>query len=106
MNKEISVQEAAILKDNSTNVLFLDVREDSELEICRIDGAAHIPMGMVPNNLERLPRDKELIVFCHHGMRSAQVVEYLQANGYELATNLAGGIHAWAMEIDESLAKY
>ena len=69
MNKEISAKEAAILRENSNEAIFLDVREDSELAICKIEGALHIPMGEVPKRHEALPKEPPLVVFCHHGMR-------------------------------------
>lgn len=106
MNKEISALEAAILRDNNKDAVFLDVREDSELAICRIDGALHIPMGEIPERYKALPKEGPLLVFCHHGMRSLSVVQYLEAKGFENALNLAGGIHAWAVEVDPEMRRY
>ena len=106
MNKEISAHEAVILRNNNKDAVFLDVREYSELAICRIEGALHIPMGEVPERHEALPRDSPLIVFCHHGMRSLNVVEYLETKGFENAINLAGGIHAWAVDVNPKITKY
>lgn len=105
MNKEINASDAANLL-NDTNTAFLDVREDEELAICKIDGALHIPMGEIPNRIEALPRDKQLIVFCHHGMRSLNVCQFLEARGFENTINLAGGIHAWSMEVDPNMQRY
>ena len=106
MNKEISAAEAAKLREKDANVLFLDVREHSELEICRIDGAVHIPMGEIPERTDSLPKERPIIVLCHHGMRSAQVQRYLLARGFEEAINLVGGIHAWAIDVDPDMARY
>ena len=106
MNKEISAPEAVILRDNNREAVLLDVREHSELTICRIEGALHIPMGEVPERHEALPRDAPLIVFCHHGMRSLHVVQYLEAMGFENALNLTGGIHAWAVDVDTEMKQY
>ena len=106
MNKEISASEADILRNNNKDAVFLDVREHSELAICRIEGALHIPMGEVPERHEALPQDAPLIVFCHHGMRSLNVVQYLETKGFENAINLAGGIHAWAVEVDPEMKQY
>jgi rhodanese-related sulfurtransferase len=105
MDKEISVNEAAKLRASS-EAIFLDVREPNELSICSIENSLHIPMGEIPNRVEHLPKDKDLIVFCHHGMRSMQVVNFLQARGFENAINLGGGIHAWAIEQDPKMDKY
>ena len=106
MNKEISAPEAVILRDNNKEVVLLDVREHSELTICRIEGALHNPMDEVQERHETLPRDAPLIVFCHHGMRSLNVVEYLETKGFENAINLAGGIHAWAVDVNPKITKY
>ena len=106
MNKEISAPEAVILRDNNIETVMLDVREHSELAICRIEGALHIPMGEVPERYETLPRAAPLIVFCHHGMRSLNVVQYLEAKGFENALNLTGGIHAWAAKVDTEIKQY
>lgn len=106
MNKEISTKKASILRENNAEVVFLDVREDSELAICRIDGALHIPMGQIPERYEALPKQAPLVVFCHHGMRSMQVLQYLEARGFENVVNLEGGIHAWANDIDPNVTKY
>ena len=106
MNKEINAPEAVILRDNNKEAVLLDVREHSELTICRIEGALHIPMDEVPERHEALPRDTPLIVFCHHGMRSLNVVQYLEAIGFKNVLNLAGGIHAWAAEVDPGMKQY
>ncbi len=105
MNKEISAGEAAKLMDQGDAVL-LDVREDEELAICKIEGALHIPMSQIPERADALPQDKPLIIFCHHGMRSLNVVQYLEARGLDNAINMAGGIHAWSFEIDLEMPRY
>ena len=105
MDKEISAVDTAFLL-KSTNAAILDVREENELSICRIEGALHIPMAEVPDRYAELPKDAPLIVFCHHGMRSLKVVEYLKARGLENAINLTGGIHAWANEVDAEMTRY
>lgn len=105
MDKEISVNEAAKLRASS-EAIFLDVREANELSICAIENSLHIPMGEIPERTGHLPKDKSLIVLCHHGMRSMQVVNFLQARGFENAINMGGGIHAWAIEQDSEMATY
>ena len=106
MNKEINASEAVILRNKNKDAVFLDVREHSELAICRIDGALHIPMGDVPERHEALPRDAPLVVLCHHGMRSLNIVQYLETKGFQNAINLAGGIHAWAVHVDHKMKQY
>jgi adenylyltransferase/sulfurtransferase len=104
---EISVTEAnALAQAQPQQVLIVDVREPDELAICQIAGAQAIPMRQVPARLAELPRDRHLLVLCHHGSRSRAVTQFLRAQGYAKVTNIAGGIDAWAEEVDPTLAQY
>lgn len=104
---EISVHEARQLAVASAETVeIIDVREPHEIEICRVETARHIPMRQIPEHTAALPRDKHLLIMCHHGGRSRRVTEYLRAQGFTAVTNIAGGIDAWAVEIDPSLARY
>lgn len=104
---EISVQTARdLLARDADRTLLLDVREPFELEICRIDRASHVPMRRIPEALAELPRDRHLLVLCHHGGRSRRVTEYLRAQGFTAVSNVSGGIDAWAGEIDPGMARY
>ena len=105
MGKEISVVDAAKSIQHE-KVVLLDVREHSELAICKINQAIHIPLGEIPERIELLPRDVPLIIFCHHGTRSLRVVDYLINLGFDNARNMTGGIHSWAKEIDPEMRKY
>ena len=71
-----------------------------------IAGAAFVPMREVPGRLGELDPGKEIVVFCHHGIRSAMVVEYLRGQGFAKAVNLAGGIDAWSREVDPGVPRY
>lgn len=105
--EEISVEELKKLLDHKTpDLLLLDVREVHEYEICRIEGALLIPMNTIPQHLNDLPKNKRIIVYCHHGMRSLSVVKYLKSNGFNNTGNLAGGIHEWSKKIDVTIATY
>ncbi|MGB0408372.1 MAG: rhodanese-like domain-containing protein [Opitutales bacterium] len=106
MNKEISAAEAAKLRQAQPEAVFLDVREEEELAICKIEGALHIPMGEVSARADALPMEQPLVVFCHHGMRSMNVLQYLEARGFENVMNMSGGIHAWSREVDPDLPRY
>lgn len=88
------------------DVTLLDVREGWEVELCAIDGSLHIPLGQLPAAVSLLPRDRELAVLCHHGMRSAHATAWLRAQGFDRAVNIAGGIDAWARRIDPSMKVY
>ncbi|WP_374305223.1 rhodanese-like domain-containing protein [Ferrovibrio sp.] len=103
---EIDVAELSAWHRAGRDVVVLDVREDWELATVALDGARHIPMRQVPERIGELPVDKPLVVMCHHGGRSRQVTAWLRQNGFSQAINLAGGIHAWAEQIDPSLATY
>jgi molybdopterin/thiamine biosynthesis adenylyltransferase/rhodanese-related sulfurtransferase len=104
---EISVTDALQLLDQSpSGALLVDVREPYEVEIAGISGAELIPMGQIPAHAESLPRDKHLLIMCHHGARSMRVTQYLRAQGFTAVTNIAGGIDAWAQEINPALRRY
>lgn len=84
---------------------ILDVREPWEIATASIAGTLNIPMGDIPSRLAELDPDRETIVMCHHGVRSAQVAMYLARSGFEHVLNLAGGIDAWS-EIEPSVPRY
>lgn len=86
--------------------LLLDVREPWELELCRIEGAQPMPMGAVPARVAELDPAREVVVICHHGGRSMQVAMFLERQGFEQVINLAGGVDAWALQVDPSMARY
>ena len=96
---------AAWLKETAPPLL-LDVREDWEYAIAHLPGSLLIPMGQIPGRYESLPRDRPVVVYCHHGMRSAQIVTFLSSRGFTQVHNLTGGIDAWATEVDPALPRY
>jgi rhodanese-related sulfurtransferase len=104
--KHIEVEELQKMLQNSNPPVLLDVREDKELAICKIPGAMHLPLGQLPQRFSELPRDIPIVINCHHGGRSARACAWLIENGYSNVTNLAGGIHAWAERIDQSMEQY
>lgn len=95
-----------LLATQAGRVVLLDVREPYEVQICRIEGSEHIPMRAVPGRLDALPRDRHILVLCHHGERSRHITEYLRARGFPAVSNVQGGIAAWAERIDPSLRRY
>lgn len=90
--------------------LLLDVRETWEFAVAaiRIDGwqTLHLPMGTLPERLAELDPTQPVVCICHHGMRSAQVVAFLERQGFDAAYNLAGGIDAWSVQVDPSVPRY
>lgn len=100
----VDVSEAA-RRVRAGEAILLDVREPFELQRASVPGALHIPMRHVPGRLAELPKDKPILVMCHHGSRSQAVADWLEPQGYDVA-NVAGGIDAWADEVDASVPKY
>lgn len=88
------------------DVLLIDVREDWEVATASIPGARHIPMSLIPAQQALLPRDREIAVLCHHGMRSAMVADYLRAAGHPRVLNVTGGIDRWSVEVDPQVRRY
>jgi adenylyltransferase/sulfurtransferase len=84
---------------------ILDVREPYEYRIAQIGGKL-IPQNEVPQRLSEIDREREVIVQCHSGIRSQRIAEFLKQQGYPKVVNLAGGITAWANEIDPKMQKY
>lgn len=89
-----------------TGPLLLDVREPWEFRICHIAGSQLIPMGRIPASLKALDPARETVVVCHHGIRSRQVAMYLAHQGFDSVINLAGGVDAWARDVDRQMATY
>jgi rhodanese-related sulfurtransferase len=88
--------------------LLLDVREPWEFDICHLEGSELISMGDIPRALAdgRIDRERPIAVICHHGIRSRQVALYLEHFGCRDVMNLAGGVEAWAREIDPTMPTY
>ncbi|MEE4185499.1 MAG: rhodanese-like domain-containing protein [Gammaproteobacteria bacterium] len=104
--QEISAKEAAeLLSRNPESTLLLDVREPAELAAAAVADALHIPMGEIPARLHELNRDKTIVCMCHLGGRSAQVAAFLASQGFADVINLAGGIEAWADDVDPGVRR-
>jgi rhodanese-related sulfurtransferase len=103
---EVTVEELKAKLDRGEDVHVLDVREPNEYQICRIAGSTLIPLGELSNRTAELDRDRELIVHCKMGGRSAKAVALLQERGFTRARNLTGGILAWIDRVDPSQSKY
>ena len=88
------------------NNILIDVREEDELEICKIDGAINMPMSSIMETFSELDSKSSYSLYCHHGMRSMQVANFLLSNGFTSLFNLQGGIDAWSREIDDSIQRY
>jgi rhodanese-related sulfurtransferase len=86
--------------------LLVDVREPWEYQICRIENSKLIPMSQIMRALNELNPDAELVLICHHGVRSQRVGAYLKQVGFRNLINLDGGINAWAREVDPRMPTY
>jgi rhodanese-related sulfurtransferase len=106
---EIKPAELKKLLDEKAAIALIDCREPFEHAAARIEPSELIPMNTIPNNINRLEgiaEDKQLIVYCHHGVRSLNTVAWLRRQGLENCVSLAGGIDQWSLEIDPTVPRY
>jgi len=106
---EITPQEVHRRLASGEKLALIDVREPSEFQLARIADAELIPMRAVPAELSRLDAqadDSPLIIFCHHGVRSLNVVHWLREQGVAPCQSMAGGIDRWSLEIDPAVPRY
>ncbi|HKN02248.1 MAG TPA: rhodanese-like domain-containing protein [Candidatus Binataceae bacterium] len=103
---EIGPVDLKVRLDSGDQVFILDVREAEEVAFAPFPNASHIPMGDIPSRLTELDPDRETVVVCHHGVRSAQVAMYLARMGFERVINLSGGIDAWSLDADPATPRY
>jgi sulfur-carrier protein adenylyltransferase/sulfurtransferase len=107
MAAEVSPTEVAEkLKRGSAKLLLLDVREPDEREVALIEPSVHIPMRDVPGRLSEIPKDREIVVYCHGGTRSAMIAGFLEGQGYPRVANMRGGIDAWSRTVDPKVPRY
>jgi rhodanese-related sulfurtransferase len=102
---QITPKELKQRLDAGENIFVLDVREPHEYQIVNI-GASLIPLGELPNRISELDPNREIVVHCKSGGRSQKAAEFLQKSGFKNVSNLAGGITAWANDVDPKLPKY
>lgn len=112
---EVSVKEVRAKQEGGEAFILVDVREPNELELASLPEEAFINMPLSDlreRRLEAVPdaltenKEAEVVVFCHKGLRSAQVTVFLRQQGWTNAVSMAGGIDSWAEEIDESVGRY
>lgn len=103
---QIEPETLAAWRAESVAHALIDVREPWETELCRIDGSLDLPMGEIQDSLDAIPNDRPVVVLCHHGMRSMQVVGWLRGQGWDNATNLRGGIEMWAERVEPDMRRY
>lgn len=103
---EITPQQLKARLDAAEEFVLLDVRQDWETKLCRLPNAMHIPIEEMEFRSDELDADNEIVVYCHQGVRSAAVAEYLRGLGFGRVLNLVGGLDAWARTVDPTMRRY
>jgi rhodanese-related sulfurtransferase len=103
---QIAPQELKQKLDQSSDVLVVDVREPWETQLGVISGAKLVPLNTIPNNMELFSAAEEIVIYCHHGMRSLNAATWLRSQGVDGARSLTGGIERWSTEIDPKVPRY
>jgi rhodanese-related sulfurtransferase len=105
---EIDCRTVKARLDAGDTFVLLDCRERNEYDFVRLDSARLVPMSELAERVGELDsiRDAEIVVYCHHGVRSRQVANWLRGQGYTHVQSLAGGIDRWSQEIDATLPRY
>ena len=106
MSFAISPKELKTSLDKGDKLVLVDVREEWEYSLAKLDGSILIPLGTLPQSLTQLNRDSEIIAICHHGMRSADATNFLLQQGFTNVRNLVGGIDAWSTQVDGTVPRY
>jgi rhodanese-related sulfurtransferase len=106
MGFAISPKELKARLDKGDRLVLVDVREEWEYSLAKLDNSILIPLGTLPQSLTRLDRDSEIIAICHHGMRSADATDFLLQQGFPNVKNLVGGIDAWSVQVDGTIPRY
>ena len=106
MFEGFSPKEFRAQRDTGQQWQLLDVREHWEIEIASVPGSIRIPMAEIPSRQSELNTDVPVAVLCHSGVRSARVAGFLADQGFCRVANIAGGIDAWALDVDNSLPRY
>ena len=103
---EVTVEELKAARDRGDAIVLVDVREPREWGISDLSDSVKIPLGTLPQSLDKLSKDDDIVVYCRTGGRSGNAVQFLMQNGYSRVRNLVGGINRWAERIDTSLPRY
>jgi rhodanese-related sulfurtransferase len=106
MGFTISPNELKASLAKGDKLVLVDVREEWEYSLAKLDGSILIPLGTLPKSLAQLNRDSEIIAICHHGMRSADATNFLIQQGFPNVKNLVGGIDAWSVQVDGTVPRY
>jgi adenylyltransferase/sulfurtransferase len=102
----VTPQDLKARLDRNDRPLLLDVRQDWETRLCRLDNSVHIPIEEIELRAGELNSDDEIVVYCHQGVRSAAVADYLRQLGFKNVKNLVGGLDHWARTVDPTMRRY
>ena len=103
---QLSALELKTRLQNEPQLFLLDVRESNEFDYASIANSVLIPLNQLPQRLHELNPQQEIVVICHHGMRSQQAASYLVHSGFKNVANLSGGIDAWSCQCDPTIKRY
>jgi adenylyltransferase/sulfurtransferase len=103
---QISPAEVKARLDRGEQLVLVDVREQWEYDLCRIEGAKLVPLGSLAAKVGTLQGFDEVICYCHHGMRSLDAAAWLRFQGIEKAKSLSGGIEQWSRDVDPAVPRY
>jgi rhodanese-related sulfurtransferase len=103
---QISPAEVKARMDRGEQLVLVDVREQWEYDLCRIEGAKLVPLGSLAARVATLQEFDEVICYCHHGMRSLDAAAWLRFQGIEKAKSLSGGIEQWSQDVDPAVPRY
>jgi sulfur-carrier protein adenylyltransferase/sulfurtransferase len=104
--KEVEPTDLKMSLDSGEGPLLLDVREPYEYGFCHLEGSKLVPLGELPGRLKEFDRERDIVVYCHTGVRSAKAAEFLSDSGFRRVRNLRGGIKAWSEEVDPRIPSY
>jgi adenylyltransferase/sulfurtransferase len=105
-NIEITPREVKSMMERGDKFLLVDVREKWEFETSWIEGAVLVPMREIPSNLAKFEEADNIVLFCHHGIRSLDAAAWLRSQEIPGAKSMAGGIDRWSAEIDPKVPRY
>ena len=106
MDYEIQPEEVKRLRDTGEELTFIDCREPWEYQAAHIEGTKHIPMQDIPARIQELDPEEHIVVICHHGVRSMNVIAWLRQQGFEKTQSVAGGIDRWSRVVDNRVPTY
>ena len=104
--QEATPEEIHRRRQSGEDLLLIDVREHEEIAVAALPEALVCPLSQAAEWIDRLPKDQQLVIFCHHGIRSMRVAMALAERGHENTINMIGGIDLWSTQVDAGVPRY